>query len=309
MSVKRGIPMFSRALFIVLFLVTSHSFADLPSDYENWQAKEKQSWLWQEGILPSEYDKLPPYIKGGFKALLGFVGSLNLRKSFTHTSDEMPVGRAKIIHTYGAVAQVDFIPAEDSPYTGIFQGASGLARLGWAAPPAFTGHIPGMAVKFFIDGHPSANIHVMEKLDGQGSNTNFFAGVFTNIIPPPESPILQLGNKFFATAVTRTTHLSVDHLSLRDRDGALENSPLAPFQIFLLPSEEAQLPSASKADLRIDLETLPIGTLLYEVYATMNEEDRDPQYIGSIVQTSRFVSSKYGDEKLFFKHSDRFLRK
>jgi hypothetical protein len=302
----KSLSIFSLLLLTLLLSFTSR--AALPESYQSWSGLAKQHYLWEKHIKPTEYKYLPLYLEGGFKALLGSHALLDLKKSFTHQSDEMPKGRLKIIHTYGAVAKVEFEAAEDSPYTGVLKGAPGLVRLGWAAPPALAGYVPGMAMKFLIDGHPSVNIHVMEKLDGQGENANFFNSAFTNIIPPPKSFMLKLANQLFATAVTRTTHLALDHLGKRDQFGFAERIPRSPYQIFLIPTQEVQLPRNNREDLRRSLERFGVGTVLYQVYARQNSEKRPPKLIGRVVLTSPFVSSRYGDEKLFFQHSDRFVR-
>jgi len=44
------------------------------------------------------------------------------------------------------------------------------------------------------------------------------------------------------------------------------------------------------------------GTILYDVYAWENEgqEENEREVIGSIITTSDFVTSAYGDSTLFF---------
>lgn len=40
--------------------------------------------------------------------------------TLNHVSDQLPEGRRKLIHSVGTVAKAEFVPTEDSPYTGFF---------------------------------------------------------------------------------------------------------------------------------------------------------------------------------------------
>lgn len=295
-----------KTLFFSLLSV-SIAWAELPVDYQTWKGCEKRDYLFEKKIEPSKYNILPPYITGGFQALLGAGALLDLDRSFTHSSDEMPEGRLKIIHTYGSVAAVQFEAAEDSPYSGLFQGACGLVRLGWAAPPApLVGYIPGMAIKLFIDGLASANMHVMNSLDGQGRNANFFEKTFSNELERPSNPLLLAGVKVFEKFVSNALLLDVSHVALFDQNALQAREVKAPQRIYFIPTGEVQLPKVAKKDLRLQLEEIPRDTVLYNVYG--EEENGEQFYMGQLTTVSRFVASSYGDQKLFFQHSDTFLR-
>ena len=73
-------------------------------------------------------------------------------------------------------------------------------------------------------------------------------------------------------------------------------------QLVLKPSAHITtfIPSDSQEDLRDSLRSIPAGTVLYEVYG-LNENGRET-YIGSLQTESEFISSRYGDKKLFFQH-------
>ena len=55
----------------------------------------------------------------------------------------------------------------------------------------------------------------------------------------------------------------------------------------------------SRKDFREHLEDIPKGTVLYNVIGIL---DGKSVKMGVIQTTSEFVSSKYGDKKLFFQH-------
>lgn len=58
-------------------------------------------------------------------------------------------------------------------------------------------------------------------------------------------------------------------------------------------------------DIRAALASIPAGTVLWTVSAkpTHATPDEEAEYLGQVVTTSEFVSSKYGDESLFFQHT------
>ena len=159
-----------------------------------------------------------------------------------------------------------------------------------------------MAVKFLIDGQASLNIVVMNSLEGQGSDKNFFARNFSNKIDPPKSRALWLLSKIFEFARKPANDLPISHLAQQHQDGARVPRPRSPKQLVLKPSAHITtfIPSDSQEDLRDSLRSIPAGTVLYEVYG-LNENGRET-YIGSLQTESEFISSRYGDKKLFFQH-------
>jgi hypothetical protein len=105
--------------------------------YQNLPASKKLQYLTQK-VQAQPYEELPGLnLQLSFGNLLDVTETmLFLSKSFDHTSDEMPEGRAKIIHPLGVTAPVVWRPSANA-YTGIFQtGGVGLGA-GW------TDHRPG----------------------------------------------------------------------------------------------------------------------------------------------------------------------
>ena len=193
-----------KKIILVILLTFSVSpslagvFDPLPADYESWSAQAQQAYLWEEKISAKPYSTHPSlsgsFISHVLTSIPTLISLMRLDKSFDHISDEIPkerisliaehgFDRVKFIHTYGTIAKVAFRATENRPYTGIYRGGVGLVRLSLAGPPSALGFTPGMALKFFIDGHPSVNLHVMNSVNGQGDDHNFFAKSFSNIIP------------------------------------------------------------------------------------------------------------------------------
>ena len=57
-------------------------------------------------------------------------------------------------------------------------------------------------------------------------------------------------------------------------------------------------------DMRAASASIPAGTVLWTVSAKAAHAapDEEAEHLGKVVTTSEFVSSKYGDESLFFQH-------
>ncbi len=277
-------------------------------------AATKSEMVWAK-IASRPYDKLPDmtFIPTG-QSSRSHVGHTidsgsNLGQSFDHVSDEMPTGRIKVIHAYGSSAAIEFVAEPGHPLTGLFRsGAPGIVRLSLGTPFATTGSfVPGMAIKLFVDGQASKNMHVMEKLEGQGDNRDFFQATFTNSLPEPTSFSTKVGKKYFGRFVESPIFLTVDHVAAVDRSGVVANPMVAPAQIYFVPADGLHQ-DANGADFRVELAKIPAGTKLYDVYAKVSKFSKGLTSIGSIVTKSNFVASEYSDKSLFFQHEGSVRR-
>lgn len=300
-------------LVYILFLTTFFAAvvrAELPGNYESLSGFQKQALLTSR-IQASQYPRLPLLHFPTCSLILGSIGTaLDLKTSFTHSSDEMPGRREKVIHTYGTVAPVVFEPSPDSPFSGVFSGAPvpGLARLSLAGPPLIIGYTPGMALKLFVDGKPSVNMHVMNSVNGQGMNWNFFDRDFSNIIPQPKGLMLNLLAIRFALTAKDPTKLSLKDAASVEANGAVPSSIKTPYQVRFAPiKRNVSINSGTAVDFREDISKIPPGTSMYEVFA--REYENGPEVkIGTVRTTGEFVASEYGDRELFFRHSSESLR-
>ena len=163
--------------------------------------------------------------------------------------------------------------------------------------------VPGLAVKFLVDGIPSRNITVMEKLEGQGKDTNYFKAHFTNILPNPDTVATKFGNFAFERFVEDAIHLDVAHVASVGADGKKVASPKAPYQLILIPAQGLSTSSTSP-DFRLELAKIPVGTVLYEVWGKELNTGGSPIHkIGTLISTSAFVAGAYEDETLYFQHA------
>lgn len=277
----------------------------LPPNYQSLKANEKLSLLWNEKIVPTAYHVLPP-IKF-FSIVYKFFKLLSpsyLSVTFKLVSDEFPARRERLIHPNGSVAKVEWVPDAGIQLSGIFQtGAVGLVRLSLAGnPDAARSYIPGMGLKLFLDGKPSVNLQVMHKLTGQGKNQNFFKESFSNVIPDPPF-FLWLFALAFSTAKNPPTELHIDHLTLIEKNGTTvpAEKVIPVYQIVMMPNHALDIDPNTQNDFRDELGKIPDNSLLYTLYARHTKTD-ELLKVGTLVTRSRFISSAYGDERIFFQH-------
>lgn len=284
----------------------SRETESLSADYESWTARQKQDFLWENRILPTRYDRLPPLEKIDVIGL--FFTALTTKMD--RAADEAPRGWKKAIHARGSVAKIAFIPTTDSPFTGLFAGTSyGLLRLSVTGDPSDRGFAPGLALKLFVDGKPSENFSALVSLTGQGDNHNFFAHEFSNIVPQINEIGPRLINFIFRRVSKHPTKLYLADMSEVDQQGQIIKHPRYPSQVFLVPNPSVQFPESKGRDFREDLATVASGTRIFSVYGVEEDEAIDrSEYrqkailIGHIQTTSEFVCSSYGDSRLFFRH-------
>ncbi len=313
--------------------------------YSDLTALEKRDYLFDQGIRPTAYEnypdeKRPDVFFGLGSAVTAWraVQSESLSTTLTRVNDEFEQPKVKLFHTYGTTAKIAFTPEPDTPYTGIFsQKTYGLARFSYAGPVVAIGVVPGLGLKFPLDGdHPSQNLVVMRKLDPQGTplqahtHQSVFQNAFTNILPTPSAAnlIMRFVKDRFETVVDdgRGLHQTVDNLAGVDSHGApVEADKInAPYRVIFRPTLEATEKSDPTLDFRDDLSrNIRSGTPIYQVFALTEPQEAElnragvfevedllghGHKIGTITTESEFVASKYGDYRLFFQHAVRYIR-
>jgi hypothetical protein len=280
--------------------------------YQEQDAATKRDRLWAE-IEADPYQSLPS--GGTIDAAAKLVFRHKITPSFDRNTDVRPK-RRKIFHSYGATAKVRYVPvrrgivgalAQGQPapgdYTGVFEtGAVGVARLslGLGEHP-LAPWIPGIAVKLFVDGEPSVNIHALPR-DGAQTNKDFMAATHsTKLDPTPLDGLLR-----FASRGADPSHRKTDHVAAVEADGTLVSQPKSPFKLELRPAPQTYVspPAWGDEDFRISLARIPEGGALYEVYAYPAEgtDDDDAQHIGDLILESPFVATAFQDERLHFRH-------
>ena len=156
---------------------------------------EQQAALYAR-VRDSAYEVQPPIAWpfagpiGQVRMMAGLLFSSAFRDDLTstfHISSDVREERTKSFHTFGVTGAAHFEADVDpsSPYTGLFvTGGPALIRLSIAADKSM--YTPGAALKFFIDGKPSVNMHAIPNLDAL-KTYDFFEQDFTNKVPIPQT--------------------------------------------------------------------------------------------------------------------------
>ena len=280
-------------------------------------ACEKADALWNNKILPSRYDTLPALTSPGVLDLLSLLNSRFSAKAFTVDGDELEVGRRKLIHAFGAEARLRLVivPGAAVEYTGILADGAEcvIARFSLASKPTADQSIPALALKFFIAGaQPSVNLLLMHAVDAQAGH-DFFAQTFSNVLPPAQT----LATRLLASAFERSAvefgakdsnpgRLTLEHLTRVHTDGRRVASPRTPYQLLFKATGQARTlmrDATADDDFRTRLAALPVGQAVYDVFAVSDGEAPEAaSLVGQLMLTSSVVSSRYGDEKLYFQH-------
>lgn len=268
------------------------------TNYEKLTAKEKQDIVLKHVVAdrePSTY----PSLAGVF---LGIVGE-SVVTSFNASADVFPEARTKYIHTVGVTAGISWASTGDHPYGGLFKDGAdfGIIRLSSAKAPDSSGITPGMGVKLFRDGRPSANFVAMYSLDGQPcADKDFFAHDWHNHIALTDNFGLKLIAKKFWQASYCPLQVGLSDMA-SDADGAAVAVGSFPFELSFHALVTVDCDCTDYSSCMTNLEKLPAGTKLFEVSA-IAKPGAEATVIGHITLTSRLTTSKFGDEQLFFKH-------
>jgi len=242
----------------------------------------------------------------------------DLSPSVDNYSDIVPYDGGKGIHSVGAVAKMKFKIIDDNkknPFTGLFaEGAPhGMIRMSLALSLKTRPFIPGVGVKLFRDGMPSANFVAMEGVDGQESG-NFFERDFSTHIPPARSFAQRLMTQKFARTYDPPEMVGLSDIASFDGKGNKIGScnqgeePVVnfPYELIMKPNQmlKEKFSDAPATDEALEeaLLSIPEGTDIYDVYARAEPQDVDLIKLGTFELTSKLMYSKFGDDELFFRH-------
>lgn len=287
-------------------------------------ACDKSKAIWDKHIVTSRYGQLPALSAPGVADLAQMAIDTFVAKSFEKGTDKsgdtIQPGRRKLVHTWGAVALMSFVPAPNaSGFTGVYEDGADcvIGRFSMATKPTKDNSVPALALKFFIDGvAPSVNLHVMFAVDGQSANPsqsahNFFRESFSNILAPPQGTVaialaelFRRGAEAFGAKDPAANTLSVEHLAKIHVNGKRADAVKAPFKLTFRPTAEVNSlmkDATVDDDFRTSLGKVPAGATLYDVYAS--EENNEGTLIGKLVLKSEVIASKFGDENLWFQHN------
>lgn len=242
---------------------------------------------------------------GQVRMIAGLLFSSTFRENLTSTfriSSDVREERTKSFHTFGVTGAVRFEAEVDpsSPYTGLFvTGAPALIRLSIAADKSM--YTPGAALKFFVDGKPSVNMHAIPNLDALRTY-DFFEQDFTNKVPVPQT-FGGMGLRMSLNPlVPGFTHLPLTKLAETDSTGMASTGPVRAPEQLLLKGVKHFDAEAQQGDFRDALRTMfSPGDTLFEIFG--RDGDEAERRLGRIVLTQPLVASSFGDRHLHFHHS------
>lgn len=256
---------------------------------------------------------------------------------FDRFSDENPYNNKKGIHTGGAVATARVVPTGNHQFTGMFADGfeHGLVRLSivadWSQPCKggtdfnFKGCLkPSMALKMLRDGDFSSNVVAQVNLgDGVGWHFNFFDYAHANWLPLPTGLGALLVTHLFSYAAEEDeiAGVGIEEVSSQGSQAHQSKSDIkAPKLVYFVPNKDLSF-SDEEHDPRSDFMEIPAGTALFDIMTITDGDDMCFNYfankpflwdelghlcqtvkLGTVVSTSRFVASDWGDRRLFFQH-------
>lgn len=297
--------MFIRLLCCIALLANKSAVAadfELSEDYESQTGAEKQAELWS--IIEGESGTTGSF-STFFESFLFFFEDVN--PSMDHEADSLPYNHGKRIHGVGSIAKATWESTEDHSYTGLFSGETkSIIRLSLTRAQSASGFAPGIAVKLFRDGMPSANFVAMIGFAGQSSG-NFFENPFSNHVPGPNGFLSTLAARKFARASSPARMVGLSDIASFDQEGmAVTGEITSPYKLSLVPN--ANLTSqfeGSDPETNVQEGTfanIPSGTKLYDIFAFSGPEDTDGQKIAELKTDSDIISSVVSDDFVFFRH-------
>jgi len=270
-------------------------------EYEAQSSEEKLNSLWKKVEENQSSSSYPNVLK-----LLG----MSVQTSFDTEWDIMPEGREKVIHSVGATCKFKLKVVQDSPYSGLFSAnelSSGLIRLGGAQPVTVSsGVVPGVGIKFLRSKVKSANFVALFSLDPlPNKNYDFFSHNLTNKIPPATGFTVVLAKKF-EQASQCPYHVGLSDVCAYNSKGEKASKNVFPYEVkFYSPKVRMPNEPRTTTDMQKLLTQIKPGTELYRVYAFASPKDKRANkstFLGSVVTDGPCVNSKFGDERLFFRH-------
>lgn len=282
-----------------LSYITSPQSPYEPMGYNAWPADEKLAFHLARDE-DTRYEKPPA---GSLATTVGNLcrSLLVLNRIFDVDSDFRPLGLRRSIHPIGVTAGGEFVPEPNTPYTGVLKtGALVYLRLSTAVPGQM---IPGISVKYLIDGKNSVDTVSIHEL-GPQKGRDFFLNELLTTIPDAKGAV-KLGAFLFSLAKKNPTSLSPSNLCQVDRFGHVENSPRIPFNIVYEPTAAVKglIPPDSKNAFQTDvMNKVPAGTAMYDVYAIAKKGGVKVK-IGTIRTSSPFLATEHGDHEIFVRHN------
>jgi len=306
-------------IILAVVLATTNYYGSWPRDYESLTAAQKMEYLWTQINKDHSTSSFPSILGLGKLAAPELIGGLNLMTPGTWVSDQFIEGRPKAIHSVGLVGKVKF--NWDKPtikklgLTGGFtESTDCIARISSAGKTS-NGAIPNMVFKHLRNGVSSGNLFAGHGLRAQDT-MNFFQKPLASHVPNRHGDLSYEGTKasfinwVFKKGPVYHGVTSAAEFGQYTSDGKKADKIVVPFTVVYNPKPDVQKECEGKPLIGENfgcLQELKVGRVLYTVWAVMSPKDTVTQddviYLGEVQLTDKFVTSKFGDEQLHFKHT------
>ena len=276
----------------------TNEYLDTP-EYQAMSAYCKQKLIW--GRI-KENDTVNRFFVGADYQKM-FNEDCNLQ--YDTVSDTMPYNIMRRTYARGVHTLAEFIPTDDTPYTGIFKGSrNAVVRISefTQTTPELPKTSPGGQIKFLRDGMASANLHAAFAIDGQPS-FNYFKNRWTNVLRHSQNECTrETYQKWQADGSDFVGCYSLMEMALYDDYGNHEEAPHWPYMIELEPYDVYGWTDAYQNDFNDQLKVIKPNVALFKVlaYDEPPELDGKERLIGWISTRSETVTSLWGDKNLFF---------
>lgn len=312
-----------KLILVVLFAAAMTYIAyenPFPSSYESQSAQEKQDFIWKRALADNgSFSTYPNWMGHLYLVTPLWLGGQDMNPVGHNESDQNPAGRKKEFHSVAKSAKFKF-NFESNPFTGAFaeKECIGIMRSSSSTQPTPENTRPGFGAKIFRDGVPSGSFVAMWDLFGQDNDTNYFTNPLSNHVQViPDFKMSQawaslkiLMSKFLAFT-KHPNMVGLSDLAKYTNKGEKVANPKAPFEIVFKPN-----PAMTKMCHNVPLEgdafgclkDIAKGTLLYTIYYVdepIEKKDAkasDLKLLGTMTSDSEFISSKFMDEIVQFKH-------
>jgi len=262
----------------------------------------KANQLWAKITDESMVGKSAPVL-----SVIGTLKSILTESMITAFDDHMetfPKMRKKVIHVQGVNCPFR-LDVTSKQFTGILQEGSttGVIRMGSAASlESGPGIFPGFGIKWLRSGVGSADFVALRET-GPGGSWDYFKSTLGNHVAPAGA--LQKTGKF-QQASGCIDMVGLSNVCTWTQDGQKVDKPVFPFEI-TFEAADINFPDEKKtnADLVTELESIPVGSKLYNVYtyASPNDKIADKKTkLGVMTTIAQCHASLFGDQHLFFRH-------
>lgn len=318
MTKKFSLKYLALAAVFAVVLTSALYYGSWPQDYESYTAQKKMDYLWKKINEDHSMGSFPGFLGQMKLANPEIIGGLSLMTPGERVSDQFEEGRIKAIHSVGMIAKGKLDWDKDAikklGLTGGFTESPDLLMRFSSGTVPSSGIVPNFVMKHLRNGVPSGNLFAGHGLKPQ-TDPSFFLNTLASHVPNRHGGFSKEGleaamiNVVFTKGPEYHGITGASEFAHYTSDGKEAKPIKAPFTMVYNPTPEIQKQCKGKSldgDNFGCLKDIKEGTVLYTVWCVMEPKatvtQADVHYIGQLKTVSKFVTSKFADEQLHFKH-------